>query len=200
MSIIVFILDKIGGAIVSLPVIMLLAFLFDRKRAKQKWGWLILYVLYMNAMLIVIGVPDYKYASWHPTVNLIPFQDFTSSNILGMVLNVVMLIPLGAFLPIYFSWFQKWYRTLAAGFGMSLLIEIIQLFTFRATDIDDLLMNSLGTLLGYFVVKLLFKHQKGKIGDKKDWIKLSVINVIIILVIVFVRYPLMDVIFSRIGY
>lgn len=38
MSILVFILDKIGGAIVSLPVIMLLAFLFDRKRAKQKWG------------------------------------------------------------------------------------------------------------------------------------------------------------------
>ena len=154
----------------------------------------------MNAMLIVIGVPDYKYASWHPTVNLIPFQDFTSSNILGMVLNVVMLMPLGAFLPIYSSWFQKWYRTLAAGFGMSMLIEIIQLFTFRAIGVDDLLMNSLGTLLGYFVAKLLFKRQKGRFGDKKDWIRLSVINIIIILVIVFVRYPLMEVVFSWTGY
>lgn len=67
---------------------------------------------------------------------------------------------------------------------MSLLIEIIQLFTFRATDVDD----------------LLFKRQKGKIGDKKDWIKLSMANIIIILVIVFVRYPLMEVIFSKIGY
>ena len=55
-------------------------------------------------------------------------------------------------------------------------------------------------MLGYFVVKLLFKHQKGKIGDKKDWIKLSVINIIIILVIVFVRYPLMKVVFSWTGY
>lgn len=154
----------------------------------------------MNAMLIVIGVPDYKYASWYLSVNLIPFQDFTSSNILGMVLNVVMLMPLGAFLPIYSSWFQKWYRTLAAGFGMSLLIEIIQLFTFRAIDVDDLLMNSLGTLLGYFVAKLLFKRQKGRFGDKKDWIRLSVINIIIILVIVFVRYPLMEVVFSWTGY
>ena len=60
--------------------------------------------------------------------------------------------------------------------------------------------RSHGTLLGYFVVKLLFKHQKGKIGDKKDWIKLSVINIIIILVIVFVRYPLMKVVFSWTGY
>lgn len=83
---------------------------------------------------------------------------------------------------------------------MSLLIEIIQLFTFRAIDVDDLLMNSLGTLLGYFVAKLLFKRQKGRFGDKKDWIRLSVINIITILVIVFVRYPLMEVVFSWTGY
>lgn len=64
------------------------------------------------------------------------------------------LVPFGFFLPIYFARYQKWYRTLTAGITTSLLIEIIQLYTFRASDIDDLLMNTLGTVIGFLIAKL----------------------------------------------
>ena len=41
-------------------------------------------------------------------------------------------------------------KTLAAGAGISLCIELLQLpFSVRATDIDDLIFNTLGTALGY---------------------------------------------------
>lgn len=38
----------------------------------------------------------------------------------------------------------------------SLIIEISQLFNFRTTDINDLMMNTLGTAVGYGLYSMLF--------------------------------------------
>lgn len=198
-NILLYFLDLLGGAIVSLPVVLIGAFLLDRERAKRKWLWLILYILYLNAMLIIIGVPDFSYIIWQPTINLIPFQDFSSSNILGMILNIVMFVPFGFFLPVYFAQFQKWYHTLAAGCIMSFLIEVIQLFTFRATDIDDVLMNVLGTVIGFMIARMFFRRKKCASEGNKDLIKLILMNSVVLVVIVFVRYPLMAGMYSLIG-
>lgn len=46
--------------------------------------------------------------------------------------------------------------TIRTGFCFSLLIETDQLFNRRATDIDDLIMNTLGTALGFLIYRLLF--------------------------------------------
>ena len=186
-------LDKLCGAIVSLPLVLIYIFLFDRDRAKRKWGWMALLTLYLNAMYIVIGVPGVQYICWDPTLNLIPFQDFSTSNIMGMVLNMVMFAPLGFLLPAYFERYRHWGRTLAAGFLTSLTVELIQLFTFRATDVDDLIMNTLGTIVGFLIAKLIFRHRTALYRGRKDWLELIVVNAIILLVIVFVRYPLMEV-------
>ena len=189
-------LDKLCGAIVSLPLVLIYIFLFDRDRAKRKWGWMALLTLYLNAMYIVIGVPGVQYICWDPTLNLIPFQDFSTSNIMGMVLNMVMFAPLGFLLPAYFERYRHWGRTLAAGFLTSLTVELIQLFTFRATDVDDLIMNTLGTLVGFLIAKLIFRHRTALYRGKKDWLELIIINGIVLLVIVFVRYPLMEAILN----
>ena len=133
MSVLLYLLDLFGGAIVSLPIVMILAFIFHKEKAKRKWVWLILYVLYMNAMLIIVGIPNFEYITLKPIINLIPFQNFKPSNIVGMILNIVMLVPFGFFLPILFERYKKFYRTLTAGIITSLLIEIIQLYTFRAS-------------------------------------------------------------------
>lgn len=184
-------LDRLCGAIVSLPLVLIYAFVFDRQRAKRRWGWMALLVLYLNAMYIVIGVPGIQYIRWDPTINLIPFQDFTPSNIVGMVLNIVMFAPLGFLLPAYFERYRQWQHTLAAGIVTSLTVETIQLLTFRATDVDDLLMNTLGTVVGFLAAKLIFRHRAAVYRGRKDWLELVVINAIVLLVIVFVRYPLM---------
>lgn len=196
MSIVMHILDLFGGALVSLPLVMIFAFVFDKERAQKKWLWMILYVLYLNAMLIIVGVPDFSYITWHPTINLIPFNDFSMSNIMGMILNIVMLVPFGFFLPVYFSRYQKWYYTLTAGFIISFLIEVIQLFTFRASDIDDLLMNTLGTAIGFAIARIFLQHRKRVNKEHKDLFKLVVINSVVLLIIIFIRYPMMASIYS----
>ena len=189
-------LDRLCGAIVSLPLVLIYIFLFDRERAKRRWGWMALLTLYLNAMYIVIGVPGIQYICWDPTLNLIPFQDFSTSNITGMVLNAIMFAPLGFLLPAYFERYRRWGRTLAAGFLTSVAVELIQLFTFRATDVDDLIMNTLGTLVGFLLAKLVLRRRTAVYRGKKDWLELVIVNGIVLLVIVFVRYPLMEAILN----
>ena len=185
-------LDKLCGAVVSLPLVLVYIFVCDRERAKRRWGWMVLLTLYLNAMYIVIGVPGVQYICWDPTLNLIPFQDFSARNMEGMVLNAIMFAPLGFLLPAYFERYRHWGRTLAAGFLTSLTVELIQLFTFRATDVDDLIMNTLGTLVGFLLVKLVLRRRTAVYRGKKDWLELVIVNGIVLLVIVFIRYPLME--------
>ena len=185
-------LDKLCGAVVSLPLVLVYIFVCDRERAKRRWGWMVLLMLYLNAMYIVIGVPGVQYICWDPTLNLIPFQDFSARNMEGMVLNAIMFAPLGFLLPAYFERYRHWGRTLAAGFLTSLTVELIQLFTFRATDVDDLIMNTLGTLVGFLLAKLVLRRRTAVYRGKKDWLELVIVNGIVLLVIVFIRYPLME--------
>ena len=190
--------DKLCGAMVSLPLVLICVFVWDRQRARRRWGWMAALVLYLSAMYIVIGVPGIQYITWEPIINWVPFRDFTPDNIRGMVLNAVMFAPLGFLLPAYFEGFRKWNTTLAAGFTTSLAIECIQLFTFRATDVDYLIMNTLGTLAGYLLAKLLFRHRSPIYRGRKDWLELLVINIIILLTTVFIRYPLMGAILKMV--
>lgn len=64
------------------------------------------------------------------------------------------------------------------------MIEISQLFTVnRATDIDDLFANSLGTVMGYVVFTLLSKRLRNKvtISFDEDVIFSGMIPVLIVL-------------------
>lgn len=194
----VFFIDKFAGALVALPLIILFLFLVDKKRFTKKWFWVLLFAIYMNAMLIIVGIPSAQYITWEPSINWIPFHDFTPSNILGMVLNIVMLIPFGAFLPIYFKRFRKLLPTVVAGAFMSLTIEILQLFTFRATDIDDFIMNTLGAFLGYCIGAFIVRKNDEE-EENKDAIKLIVMVLMSILVVVFINNPLMTVILRAMG-
>jgi glycopeptide antibiotics resistance protein len=66
-----------------------------------------------------------------------------------------MFIPVGIIWPIVFKELDTPARAIAAGVGFSLLIEILQLpFFDRVSDIDDLLLNTLGFAAGYGIYRL----------------------------------------------
>lgn len=81
-------------------------------------------------------------------INLIPFRDGIS---LSMILNVVMFMPLGFLLPLLWKEYQSLVRTAIIGFCFSCGIEFCQLFNRRVSDVDDLLMNTLGAILGWLI-------------------------------------------------
>ena len=87
---------------------------------------------------------------------------FTLQVWLNPLLNVAMFLPLGVLLPLAVKRFQRWYWMLAAGAGISLVIEGLQHFLSRGqADVDDLICNTLGAMLGYCLV-MLFLSLKGK--------------------------------------
>ena len=81
--------------------------------------------------------------------------------LLNLIGNTTMFIPLGIVWPSVFKKLNTHGKVIAAGVGVTLTIEILQLpFYGRATDIDDLILNSAGYLMGYGIYLLVRKLRK----------------------------------------
>ena len=74
-------------------------------------------------------------------------------NVVG---NVCVFMPFGALLPNLFEKCQKLIAVLVLSFELSLAIEITQLITrVGSFDVDDLLLNTIGGILGYIAYRIL---------------------------------------------
>ena len=125
--------------------------------------WIYIYMFYgYLAMQEAAGIGTIwdliTYGKLDNSINLIPFS---SEGAMTYILNIIMFMPLGFLLPLIWKNFRNAKKVVLMGFLMSLAIEICQLFNLRTTDIDDLMMNTLGAVIGYFIWKLtkrLFKN------------------------------------------
>lgn len=99
-------------------------------------------------------------------LNFVPFVywfDYPTMKeaLLNLIGNTTMFIPLGIVWPSVFKKLNTHGKVIAAGVGVTLTIEILQLpFFGRATDIDDLILNSLGFLMGYGIYLLAGKLRR----------------------------------------
>jgi glycopeptide antibiotics resistance protein/uncharacterized RDD family membrane protein YckC len=90
-----------------------------------------------------------------------PRAFIASSLVQQIVLNVILFIPLGIFLR-KLNRLPIW-AVVAMGFGLSLLIETTQLTgnwglspcPYRQFDVDDIILNTTGTIVGVVVAPLL---------------------------------------------
>ena len=98
-----------------------------------------------------------------PRINLIPMvnlfdYEILSEAVINFIGNTTMFIPLGIVWPCVFKKLNTSGKVITAGVGFSLCIEILQLpFFDRVTDVDDLLLNSLGFITGYGIYLLVKK-------------------------------------------
>ena len=96
-----------------------------------------------------------------PNVNLIPFTnlfvfDTKRELLVNLIGNVAMFIPSGVILPIICSRPDRFWKVLAAGAGISLCIELLQLpFAARVSDVNDLILNTVGVIIGYGLYALV---------------------------------------------
>lgn len=110
--------------------------------------------------------------NWFPfRINLRPFVylfDYPTlrETLLNLIGNITMFIPVGIVWPCVFKELDTPRKVIAAGVGFSLVIEIMQLpFYDRLSDIDDLILNSLGFITGYGIC-LLIKKLKSLLSNK----------------------------------
>lgn len=96
-----------------------------------------------------------------PFVYLFDYPIFREA-LINFIGNITMFIPLGIIWPSVFKELNTSRKAISAGVGVSLCIEILQLLFYeRATDIDDLILNSIGFIIGYifFVVVKKWKYK-----------------------------------------
>jgi glycopeptide antibiotics resistance protein len=115
----------------------------------------------------VTGLEKYRY-------NLVPFKEierfwkyrrelgmYSFHNLAG---NILGFVPAGFFIPMLWRDKKGFFFTVCLTFQMSLLAEIVQLiFRVGSFDVDDLLLNTFGGMLGYLLLILLKKwrdHEK----------------------------------------
>ena len=143
-----------------LPFLLALV-LLRRHGSRRGLLWTVLFGLYIMAVFYVTdpgtiyGLLSLKprhlaYLAEH--INLIPFSRDIQP--VGYGLNVVMFLPLGFLIPTIWEELGKLRYILAAGCGFSVLIEVSQILSLRGTDVDDVIMNTLGAVLGYGLYRL----------------------------------------------
>lgn len=112
-----------------------------------------LFATYLSAVYLFVGIPTLQFMRFDLSLTLIPFlpmiDDFKNT-----ILNIILFVPLGILLPFLWKKYSTLKATLVFGFGMSLAIELLQILTYRATDINDIIANTVGTVLGYIIFRI----------------------------------------------
>ena len=149
---------------------------------KLRWGGRVLLVLYLACLIYFMFFSEsYGRTEVHTEYryNLVLFQEIRRflrhRDILGLpavliniVGNVVVFIPYGLGLPLLFERLQSLFRVVILSFGTSLLAETMQLILrVGCFDVDDLLLNTVGGCIGYFVYLLFRRYWRGKYGKKE---------------------------------
>ena len=113
----------------------------------------------------------------------------------NIILNFCMFIPFGIWLPFGIKRFRKFWKTYLAGFAFALLIECIQLLSRRGIfELDDILGNTVGTMIGYGLFAIaawiihIMKERKGKNVVSVAALQLPLIITITVFTIIFVKY------------
>lgn len=151
--------------IIFLPILLIL-----KKKGKQPLRCWAYFGFFCSIFLIVFATILYMPITFKPQIhilNLVPFIWMKVGNswyqfIAEELPNVLMFIPFGIFLPIAWKKTRKWYIAALAIFILTFCIEFFQYFIGRAADINDIITNLLGGLIGYAVFALCRKVWSGK--------------------------------------
>lgn len=143
------------------------------KKAVKISAWSV-FVLYC-AILFYILILDKAVSGYHPNlrnilahINLIPLRtiityiirladdsinlDTVIKNLIG---NLFLFVPMGAFLPFAFDKMKKLWRVALVLLVVILSVEFVQIVLLIGSfDVDDLLLNMLGGMLGYLIFLL----------------------------------------------
>lgn len=198
---------KLGVAAVAILALGLSLYYFLYYKQKNKEGKLdlkklLLYGTFCCYMIVVLGVTTLRgIGSWQDGKCMPLFYSYREawncfSVVLwrNIILNILMFVPFGFLFPCLSKKFQKFWTTYLAGFFFTLLIESVQLvFKLGIFECDDLLNNTLGTMIGYGCYKIVqfvflkWKRQEAKILQAV-FAQIPAIVTIFVFVLIFKTY------------
>ncbi|PLS05682.1 VanZ family protein [Neobacillus cucumis] len=148
--------------------------------------FLSLYIAILSKLILFKYIPlsqiiehfNFTYDEYHwRDNNFVPFKTIyfylyladinLSIRIENLAGNIIGFAPLGFILPLLSKGFQKLRRVAFSTFCLSLAFEIVQLvFEFGSFDVDDLILNTFGGILGYIPAKIILLVTANRIQNK----------------------------------
>ncbi len=175
--------------VVVLASIRIMYFIYNKEDKFVLYRELVslVFVIYVLFLFYIVTFQDNNYGF----SNFIPFKEMFRYKIdselffRNVVGNILLFTPLGWFIT-YYTKTSKIYPAIFLSIFISIVIELIQLNIGRVFDIDDIILNVIGGLIGYFTYMLFYKiKEKLPKSLQKEWF----INVVIVLIfLLFVLY------------
>ena len=155
---------------------------------RRNWVYTI-FSFYLATVYSLVGLPTVLFLRFDITINLVPLLPMIE-DLKNSFLNILLFIPLGFFLPLLYTKFRKCSVTLMFGLAMTIAIELLQMLTYRVTDINDVLTNFLGCWLGYGIFRIantFFSNRIPSFGNCRDIRK----TLVAVMFIMFFLQPLL---------
>lgn len=127
-------------------------------------------IVYLSFLFALNISPVYGFSTsinWSNNLNLNLFTiiDLFEDRPLETIKNIIIFMPMGILIPIIDKNNRNIYKiSLISGF-ISLLIEVFQLFLYKKTDINHIIFALIGTIIGFFIYKLIVKISKMILKD-----------------------------------
>ena len=123
---------------------------------------LLIYFLFFSEEYGRVAAEERVYRYWTYREQLGVFAVVT--NLFG---NVIGFVPYGFILPVIARKCRSGFFIILSGFGLSLVVETIQLITkVGCFDVDDLILNTLGAALGYLAFAVCNYLRRKRYGKK----------------------------------
>lgn len=129
------------------------------------------FVVYISSLIFIVWVTG-SYYSDHLIYNFVPLKTIikylqsgsTTIALKNVIGNIIITVPLGFFTYLKIGVFPK-INIFLYSLLVPFVIELVQFLLFiqgiktRSVDIDDIILNSIGILLGYFFTRLFFNKK-----------------------------------------
>lgn len=153
----------IGGLLLALAIFigyMIYKKVFHGQRSMSKTQGIILFLFACWLLLVLALTTLSRGANFTGSFNVDFFSSYVNawnkwsiSELQLIIFNMLMFIPLGFLLPLFWKKAEKFKVTLFVSIGLTVCIEIVQLLTGTGIfELDDLFHNCIGSLFGYFCV------------------------------------------------
>ena len=158
---------------IGITILFLLIFIFfykviyirmlHRKKTIKLKKIIILMLFIMYIIIVICATFFSRNKGYTGKINLSLFNSYreayftgSESNWINIILNIMLFVPMGFFLPLLSNKLNKNYITISIGLLITLSIEILQtVTTLGIFEIDDIFNNVLGTLIGYGIINII---------------------------------------------
>ena len=153
------------------------------------------FIIYIMSLFYVVTFQD---VSWS-TSNFIPFKEvfryqlFSERFFRNVVGNLIMFMPYGFFVSYFLKLDQK-RQIFLMSLLVSVTIEVTQLIIGRVFDVDDIMLNVCGGMLGYFVYRLIHKFKSKLPNFFKNEIFYNIVVTLLIGIILIYLFSILEVI------